>query len=92
MTLKQGDKVKITEKCARWYLDNPDIFYTYSGVKDNVYDLVMQYCIYVCMGGEITGTVVREGSVAGVYGVDVKTPFGNEFTYFDTETDIVKVK
>jgi hypothetical protein len=91
MTLKQGDKVKITEECARWYLDHPDVFYTHSGVQDPVYNMVMQYCIYICMGGEVTGTVVQEGSQPGVYGVDVKTPFGNDFTYFDVTKDLIKL-
>lgn len=92
MTLKPGTKVKLTKTCAKWYLDNPEVFFTYTGVQDEVYETVMQYCLLVAMGGDVIGTVERQGAEADIFGVTFKTPFGKDYTYLQYPRDLTVVK
>lgn len=92
-----GTKVKITKDTAKWYLDNPDAFLYANGTKeDSTYDTVMQIAIATLLGEDVVGTVVKRGAEDGNggynWGVEFKTPYGNDFSYFEYPRSIVKVK
>lgn len=87
-----GRKVKLTPRMVKYYLDNPDIFFVPGGklsVTSQVeYDVVMQLCLLSALGEDVTGEIFNRGSGDKVFGVKFKTPFGEDFSYYELERDI----
>ena len=87
-----GTKVKLTKSMAKWYLDHPDAFYAGPGRVDTSYETLMKMSLLVLIGGEVIGTVVSHGSMKNTYGVDFKSPVGQDFAYYEYPANITKVQ
>jgi hypothetical protein len=58
-----GKKVKLKEKCAKWYLDNADIFFVPGTNKhDKSYDAEMQLFLMCLIGVPVYGIIDRQGA------------------------------
>lgn len=86
-----GKKVRITKRCAKWFLDNPYVFIRPRGQPDESFDIEMQIHLYVCLGGFIDGRISKLGSKSGriqFYGAEFNTIFGYSFHYFQLGRDL----
>lgn len=78
-----GKKVKLTKRMAKWLIDHQEWCHTRSGTvfnPDDSYDAEMWVCLMVMGDWAPTGVVIKKGM--DCWGVEFKTPFGKEFSYY----------
>ena len=91
-----GSKVKLTKKYARWYLSNPDIFYTSRGTVNDTCDTIMQASLATLLDVPIVGKVVGIGAEKDFnnghyYKIEFETVFGYWYAYYDVGSHVVRV-
>jgi len=90
-----GQKVKLTKNMAQWYLEHPEIFEVKGSIPEKdfkEFGTLMQSCMYVVLGGEVIGKVIKPGVDSKTWCVKFSGPFGKHWAYYEYPKDIMKVK
>jgi hypothetical protein len=90
--LRNGSKVKMTLSNAKFYLENPDIFFSYSGDVSSKYDDMMIMTLSRAMGVPVIGKVTGKGSEKNVYRIHFKLEDLSYEAYYDYPESITRVK
>ena len=85
-----GQKVKLTKSMAKGTLHKPEAYIAPSGRKDDNFDFYMQMSMFVLLGGDVVGEVIKQGATKETYGVQFNTPFGKDYGYYEYPTHITK--
>lgn len=90
--LNKGDKVKMTLDTAKFYLETPQIFFSYSGNVDPSYNDVMMMAMSRAMGVPVIGKVTGKGTYSNTYRVTFKLEDLTYDAYYDYPESITRVK
>lgn len=90
--LRMGDKVKMTLDTAKFYLNIPDTFFSWSGRVDSDYDAAMTMALLRSMGVPVIGEVTGRGIDSNTYRVRFKSEGLTYEAYYDYPEGITRVK
>lgn len=90
--LNKGDKVKMTLDTAKFYLETPQIFFSYSGNVDPSYNDVMMIAMSRVMGVPVIGKVTGKGAYSNTYRVSFNLEDLTYEAYYDYPEGITSVK
>lgn len=92
MKLKIGDKVLMSRSIAKFNLDHPEHYFWADGTKgpSSGYNEVMQMSMAVLLDVPMTGEITGHGADSNTYRVNFESPFGSDYSYYESK-DLIKV-